>query len=121
MESFLHLFFVIFFLLSAFFPFAIFNYLALPYFFVVLVLLALEDSLSETVFMYITIVVFFIAFFLEIRLSDISFTINTPYNEDGKKDHATIKRLIIAHYIMILYVIISLSYYAYQAVFVMHR
>lgn len=120
MESFFGAFFLAFFLLSTLFSPAIFSYLALVYVFAMLGLIALDKFFPQIIL--IAPVIFFIAFFLEIYWSKISFTINDPYptgkNLTGadEEDHARIKRLIIVHYIMILYVIIFLSYYAYPAI-----
>lgn len=121
MESFFLAFFLSFFLLSILFSPAIFSYLALVYIFAMLGLIALDNFFPKIIF--IAPIIFFIAFFLEIYWSKISFTINDPYptgkNLTGanEEDHARIKRLIIVHYVMILYVIIFLSYYAYPAIF----
>ena len=84
-------------------------------------LIALDNFFPKIIF--IAPIIFFIAFFLEIYWSKISFTINDPYptgknlTAANEEDHARIKRLIIVHYVMILYVIIFLSYYAYPAIF----
>jgi hypothetical protein len=112
-------FFALFFLLSMLFVPAIFSYMALPYFFMMMALLAVGKFYSSEVIFFAP-VIFFIAYFLEIHLSNISFTINTPWptgknvTGNNKEDHTRIKRLIIVHYIMIIYIIMVLSYYAYQ-------
>ena len=117
MESAFLAFWAIFVLLSIFFAPIIFSYMALPYIILILIAMAtLRNSFLPCI--PLTLIIFFIAFFFEIRLSNISFTVNQPllFTRDDKEDHEKIKRLIIVHYVIILYVFIVLSYYAYQGI-----
>lgn len=96
----------------------IFNHACILYVFSMITIVALSKYLPYME--YLMVLMFFVAFFLEIRWSDISFKVNAPQVFSAKpppeSEHFRIKLLISTHYIVLLLIFILLSFYAYQAV-----